>query len=472
MRPRADAVALGVALALAGCTRIPPRPGFDAVSELVSARSPGRTIEWNQGTPEDEEAARHVRELLAGELDLDAAIQIALLNNRSLQAVYAQLGIAQADLMQAGLLQNPILSAQVTIPTPAGLFTGAAVGFVQEIVSILQMPLKKRIAGAAFEEAKLTVSAAVIDLVTAVKRAFYRAQGAEQLLELRRSVVEATALSADVARRQHDAGNINDLDLSGELALAEQANADLARTQIEVAEDREELTAIMGLSGPATEWRIAPRLPELPHDDGMPDDLETLAITQRLDLAAAQERVHRLLLARDLSRRSRFLPTAGLGIAAQREVDDGAWSIGPALELPIPLFDQGQAAVASQSAQARQGEDQRAALAVAIRSQVRRARTKMQQGRALAEHYRTVLVPLRERIIRQTQLEYNAMLAGVFQLLAAKRDEIDAGRGLIESLRDYWIARTDLETAVGGELPVDTPSTAAAEPTHHHQHGG
>ena len=96
----------------------------------------------------------------------------------------------------------------------------------------------------------------------------------------------------------------------------------------------------------------------------------------------------------------------------------------------------------------------------------------MQQGRALAEHYRTVLVPLRERIIRQTQLEYNAMLAGVFQLLAAKRDEIDAGRGLIESLRDYWIARTDLETAVGGELPVDTPSTAAAEPTHHHQHGG
>ena len=292
MRPRTDAIALGVALALAGCARIPPRPGFDAVSELVSARSAGRTIEWNQGTAEDEEAARHVQELLAGELGLDAAIQIALLNNHSLQAVYAQLGIAQADLVQAGLLQNPILSAQVTIPTPAGLFAGAAVGFVQEIVSILQMPLKKRIAGAGFEEAKLTVSAAIIDLVTAVKRAYYRAQGAEQLLELRRSVVEATALSADVARRQHDAGNINDLDLAGELALAEQANADLG-AGIEVAEDREELNALMGLSGPATAWRIAPHLPGLPRDDGMPDDLETLAIGQRLDLAATEERVPR-----------------------------------------------------------------------------------------------------------------------------------------------------------------------------------
>src|SRR5262245_39260942 len=193
---RTIAGALG-AVVVAGCANIAPRAGFDAVTDLVAARSPGRTIEWNQGTPEDEAAARHVQELLGDELDIDSAVQIALLNNRSLQAVYAQLGIAQADLVQAGLLQNPIPSAQVTFPTPAGLFTGAAVGLVQEIVSILQMPLKKRVAGAALEEAKLTVSAAVLDLVTGVKRAFYRLQGAEQMIELRRSVVEATALSAD-----------------------------------------------------------------------------------------------------------------------------------------------------------------------------------------------------------------------------------------------------------------------------------
>src|SRR5262245_34848406 len=281
MRPRASAALVGAAVALAGCTRIVPRPGFDAVTDLVSARSPGRTIEWNQGTPEDGEAARHVQELLANELDIDSAVQIALLNNRSLQAVYAQLGIAQADLVQAGMLQNPILSAQVTFPTPAGLFTGAAIGLVQQVIAIIQIPLKKRIAGAAFEEAKLTVSAAVIDLVTAVKRAFYRSQGAEQMLELRRSVVEATALSADVAHRQHDAGNINDLDLNGEVALAEQASADLARAQTEAAEDREELTALMGLSGEATSWRMRPRLPDLPGDDGASDDLETLAVSQR-----------------------------------------------------------------------------------------------------------------------------------------------------------------------------------------------
>jgi len=272
-------------------------------------------------------------------------------------------------------------------------------------------------------------------------------------------VVDATALSADVARRQHDAGNITDLDLASERALAEQASTDLARAETERAEDREELSALMGLSGSSTAWRIRPRLPDLPAEDVAPEDLETLAVAQRLDLAAAQQRIHRLLLARDLTRRWRLLPTAGLGVAAQREVEDGAWSVGPAVELPIPLFDQGQAALASQAAQIRQGEDQRAALAVAIRSQVRRARTRMQHARALAEHYHTVLVPLRERIIRQTQLEYNAMLVGVFQLLTAKREEIDAGRAFIESLRDYWVARTDLETAIGGELPAgDQPA--------------
>src|SRR5262245_62809524 len=180
MRPRASAALVGAAVALAGCTRIIPRPGFDAVTDLVSERSPGRTIQWNQGTPEDEEAGRHVQELLANQLEIDSAVQIALLNNRSLQAVYAQLGIAQADLVQAGMLQNPILSADVRFPTAEGAAIGAGLGLAQEFIALLQIPLKRRVAESAFDEAQLTASAAVIDLVIGVKRALYRLQGAEQ----------------------------------------------------------------------------------------------------------------------------------------------------------------------------------------------------------------------------------------------------------------------------------------------------
>ena len=261
-------IALTAPVLLAGCATMSPKPGFDTVSDLVSARSPGRTVVWNQGTADDEAAAQRVRELLADELTLDAAIQIALLDNRALQAVYAQLGIAQADVVQAGLLQNPILSADVRFPTVQGAAIGAAAGLVQEFISMLQIPLRKRVAAAAFDEATLTASASIVDLVTAVKRAYYRLQGAEQLLELRRTVRDATGLSADIARRQHDAGNVTNLDLANESALAEQAGADLARAETEVADDREELTALMGLwGGDAAGWRIASHLPELPSDD-------------------------------------------------------------------------------------------------------------------------------------------------------------------------------------------------------------
>ncbi len=462
----------------AGCARIVPKPGFDAVTELASARSPGRRIVWNQGTSEDQAAAAHVQELLAGDLTLDAAIQIALLNNRTLQAVYEQLGIAQADLVQAGLLRNPILAADVRFPTAEGAAIGAGLGLVQEFIALLQMPLKKRVAQSALDEAQLTAAAAVIDLVTAVKRAFFRLQGAQQVHELQRTVVEATGLSADIARRQRDAGNVTALDLATERALHEQARADLARAETEVADDREELTALMGLWGAETTWQLTARLPELPPADVAPEGLETLAVSQRLDLAAARQRIQGILLARDVTRWYRLVPAGALGVAAEREVDDGVWSVGPAVELPLPLFDQGQATIAGQSADVRRREHEHAALAVAIRSQVRRARTRMQQARALAEQYWTVLLPLRVQVLRQTQLEYNAMLVGVFQLLVAKRDEIDAGRGYIEALRDYWIARTDLESAVGGELALAAsppasaipPAPGGGEPHEHHDH--
>lgn len=477
---RTSASLLGVvASGLVGCATLRPGAGFDTVTELVAARSPGRSIVWNQGTPADGEAAARVRSLLAQELPLDAAVQIALLNNRTLQAVYEELGIAQADLVQAGLLENPILAADVRFPTAEGAAIGAGLGLAQEFIALLQIPLKKRVAESAFEEAQLTASAAVIELVTTVKRAFYRLQGAQQLLELRRTVVEATALSADVARSQHDAGNITSLALATERVLHEQARADVARADTEVTEDHEELTGLMGLWGEDTAWRIAPRLPELPRGDVAPEGLETLAVSQRLDLAAARQRIQGILLARDLTRRFRFGPAGALGVAAEREVDNGVWSVGPSIEVPVPIFDQGQARLAGQSAELRQHEHEHAALAVTIRSQVRRARTRMAHARALAEHYWTTLLPLRVQVLRQTQLEYNAMVASVFQLLVAKRDEIDAGRGYIEALRDYWVARCDLESAVGGELVLVEPPPASAVPPppdggegHQHHHGG
>lgn len=146
-----------------------------------------------------------------------------------------------------------------------------------------------------------------------------------------------------------------------------------------------------------------------------------------------------------------MLPTEDLGADAERE-PEGDWTVGPAIELPVPIFDQGQADVASAVAQLRGSRERYRALAVKIRSEVRRAWMRAEAARGRAEHYRRVVLPLRRRIVEETQLRYNAMLAGVFELLQAKRDEIEAGRAYVETLTEYWVARSELERAVGGDL--------------------
>lgn len=467
-------------LAFAGCATLRPDADFGAVRVQVDQRT-GWQPQWHQLGPQDQQVEERTRALLAQELTVDGAIELALLNNRRLQAAYGELGVARADLVQAGLLANPTLDADVAFGV-TGAGTGVALGLVQNFLRALQIPLRTRVAAAVLEEAKLAVAAQVIDLVFEVKRAFVRVQGGEQLLELDRSVAEATRLAAELAQKQRAAGNITDLDLSNELVLFEEARVKLAADEAEVASAREALTARMGLWGPRTTWTIGARLPDPPDDEVAAEGLESLAVAQRLDLAAARREMEALHESLGLTGLAGVISDAGLGIGAERDFDSGIWSLGPLLSLPIPIFDQGQATRAGALARLHQSEENFFALAVEIRSQVRRARTLLQSARQRTDHYRRVVLPLRHRIVDQTQLEYNGMLVGVFQLLQAKQAEIDAGRAYVETLTDYWLARADLESAVGGALSaprrtvvspaVAAPAAGAAEAHPPHHHGG
>jgi outer membrane protein, heavy metal efflux system len=461
-------VFLGAAIP-AGCGPIRPHAGFADVEKLVAERR-AQQLHWNDGGPADRQVADTVTALLSKDLTPDAAVQVALLNNRRLQAVYQRLGVAQADLVQAGLLPNPVLNADVRFGVGVS-GTGADVGLVQEFISVLQIPLRKRVAGAAFEEAKLQVAEAAIDLAAHVRTAFYKHQGALETLDLRRTVADATGLSADLATRQHEAGNNTNLEVATEQALFEQAKIDLTEGEAEVAADREELNALLGLWGAETVWRMSPRLPDLPADEIKPQGLETVAVQQRLDLQAARQRAEVLVQTRGLTRLYGLIPEGSAGAAAEREVEGGVWSLGPAIGLPIPIFDQRQAAIASYDAQTRQALENYAALAVEIRAEVRRARTRLLGSRSVAAYYRDVVVPLRHRIVEEMQRNYNGMLVGAFQLIQAKRDEIEAGRAYVAALTDYWTARAELERAVGAAIPLDgsSPSTPPTnEPAHHH----
>ena len=472
----------GLAGALAAsCVSESTEADLDDVKALVAERGVER-IHWNQGTAADAQVTASVRELLQGELTADAAVQVALLNNRELQATYEDLGVAQADLVQAGLLSNPVFLAEVRFPGRPRL--PFELDITQDFLDVFLRPLRQRIAEAEFEAAQLRVADAVLKLATDSRAGFYVAQGAEQMLEMRRSVVDAMDASADAAQRLYEAGNITDRDLANETVLLGQARLELAMAEEEALDAREVLTALMGLWGDDASFTLAGRLPELPEAETAAEGLETLAVTRRLDLAAARAEVEALGRRLGIEDFAALRPEVIGGLHVERE-PEGTTTTGPSIELPIPLFDQGDAARARASALLRQSEQRYAALAVEIRSDVRRARNRMLSARSRAEYYRTVLLPLRGTIVEQTQLEYNGMLVGVFELLQAKQAEIDAGREYIEALQAYWVARTDLEHAVGGRLtengepeqpepPAEQPPAEpqSAPDAHQHQHGG
>src|SRR6266702_2710854 len=275
---------LSSTVALVGCAHVDPNPAFRELANTVHLRT-GKRVQWNRGSAEDAQAQAAVASLLSRAFTADSAVQVALLNNRDLQATYEELGIAQADLVEAGLLRNPIFTFERRFPGQA-----LEMDVLKEFIDILLLPLRKRIAAAQFEVAKLRVGHEILNLAGEVRAAFYEHQGDQQLVDLRKTVADATERAAETALKMHEAGNLRDLELATEQASHAQAKIELAKAQSEAVQTREKLNKLMGAFGMQTNWTVAPRLSELPGSEVSTAQLESRAIQQRLDLAAARQR--------------------------------------------------------------------------------------------------------------------------------------------------------------------------------------
>jgi cobalt-zinc-cadmium efflux system outer membrane protein len=432
-----------------GCATVDQQAGFSEVRAAVAARS-GKRVVWNRGTALDAQVAEEVQTLLHGTLTPDAAIQVALLNNRELQALYAALGVAQADLVQAGLLRNPVFDGIIRFPVGGGLAElelSAALGFLD----LFYLPLRQRVAAARFDEAKLQVTAAVLDFAGTVQTAFYRHQASMQRLELLQTIAHALTTSWEVAQRLQAAGNITELDLAQERAEAETAKVQLRTAEAAMRQSREHLNTLMGLWGLDTAWQSDGRLPDIPAQPLPIDGLETQALRQSLDLASARQR---LMVAGEqfgVTRATALVPEVSLGAGAERR--EGKWEVGPLVEFPIPLFDQGQARRGRALAELRRAQQKYYAVGVRIRATARALAERVQEAQDRALYYRDILLPLRERIVNETQLQYNAMQRGVFELLRAREQQIQTAVTYIDALRDYWLARGDLGLLLSGRIP-------------------
>jgi cobalt-zinc-cadmium efflux system outer membrane protein len=377
---------------------------------------------------------------------VDRAVEIALSNNRDLQATLAELGIARADLIEAITVRNPIFDGEIRFPgEPRNPFE---IAVTQTLLDLLQLPARRRFGKALFEASKLRVTGSVIHFAAEVRSDYYDLQAAQQILARQRVITEAARASTELSRRQHTAGNISDLDLENEQGLYEQAKLDLARAELEELQTREILVADLGLVDAKTSFDLPDAFAPIPEQEMSLDGLEERALAERLDLRVERQELEAAQRRLPIARWA-VLDDLSVGVHHERE-PEGEATTGPALAVPIPIFNRADAQRARAAALLQQAQQRLAAMTVNARSEVRSAREKLLEARARSEYLRDVLLPRRLRILYLTQLEYNAMLRGVFQLIQARQNVASAERELVLAQRDYWIARSDLDTALTG----------------------
>lgn len=450
-----------LAVLAAGCAGVDPQPVFDSLRVDLAGRS-GIEATWPRDAEASAAADAELRQLLEGELDADRATRIALLRNRDLLAGLEELGIGQAELAQATRIANPKLELSRRTASGGG-GSQVEVGLAVELLDGLIAPRRRKLAEIELEALRLRTARLLQTTVADTRIAVAELQATLKKLEGLVLLRDLDASAAEIAKRQHAAGNVNDRELARHELRANQSQVALTKARLEARQAREVLQRQMGLSGPELGWKLAADWPQKSAREISGDNLEQLAEEQRYDLAAARAGLDLVGRALALKKGMRYFPLGvEVGVSTEKE-PDGSRLTGPTLVLELPIFDTGKAGVAKLEAEERKARRQLEGLTLEARSQVREAWDALRAARQLADFHQRVLLPQQAFVVDQTLRHHNMMLEGVFELIEARKEEAEEQIAAAESERDYWIARARLELALGGRLPAPPPEPAAAE---------
>jgi outer membrane protein TolC len=451
------ALPLAATALLAGCAGFSADGGLGPAQRAAQQHLGDKQLVWARTQDEQAAVDARVAELLRAPLTADAAVQIALFNHRGLQASLHELGIGEAELVQASRL-----------PNPSFVFGKFKAGDEREIeralhfslARVIALPWLRESAQRRFDATKITVAAQVLDHGTAARRAWIQAVAAQEGVRYAEQVMRAAAASAELARRMQQVGNFSALQRAREQAFHADAALNLARAEQAERAAREKLTRALGLWGAQTAFTLPDRLPDLPGTARELPDAERTALAQRLDVQAAQRMAQQSAAQLGLAGPLRF--TEGLELGLERNSsNEGPTSRGWELGFEIPLFDWSGARRVQAENRHRQALLRAEQAAIDARSEVREAYGAYRSAYDIARHHRDEIVPLRKKMLDENVLRYNGMLIGVFELLADARAQIASVNAAIDATRDFWLAQTDLDMALVGK-PMLAPMAGGA----------
>lgn len=454
-RPLSQSLCWLLPLALAGCAGFSADGGMDRVSALSEART-GHKVQ----AVKPEARGERLAQLLSLPLTPDSATEIALLNNKRLQVALADLGIAEADLVQAGRLRNPGFSFG---RLSGGGETEIERAILFDLTGLLTMPMRRAIEERRFGQAQLQTALQAVRTATDARRAYFQAVAAHQSLRYMQQADLAAQASAELAQRMAKVGNWGKLEEAREQAFRAEVGAQLVRAGHTARASRERLVRLLGLSDEHAALTLPDRLPDLPATLESSERIESRALAQRLDVQAAKFETESTAKSLGLTRATRFVNVLEVGYR-NKSVNGAPRADGYEVELSLPLFDWGTARVRRAEAIYMRSLQRTADVAVQARSEVRELHSAYQSSYQVARQYRDEIVPAKKRVSDEVLLRYNGMLSSVFELLADARSQIASINAAIDAQRDFWVADTELQFVIhgGGLLPTVPAATGGA----------
>jgi len=453
-------MAYGGVLMLAACKTLSPDGGMEPVAEFASQEL-GKDIVAIRSADDAIAARGAVERLLKRPLTADAAAQVALLNNRRLQAAYNELGIAEADLVQANLPPNPTLSL-LRIAGSGELEIERRI--IADILALATLPARSDIAADRFRQAQLRAIAETVRVAVETRRVWYRTVAANETGRFLAQAQTAAESATQLAKRLGESGALNKLDQAREQVFYADITAQVGIARQRAESEREQLIRLLGLWGNDLNFRLASVLPALPARPRSLPAIETEAIRRRVDVQIARLEVDALAKSYGLTNATRFinlLEVAGVSKSTGPSDGNTVRQRGIEVDFQIPLFDFGEIRVRDAEQTYLAAVNRLTDKAIVVRSEARDAYRVYRASYDIAAHYQREILPLRKIISDETLLRYNAMQIDVFALLAEARQRIGATTAAIDARRDFWLANTNLFVAVVGGAPPGDPGEPA-----------
>jgi outer membrane protein TolC len=436
-----------IPLALCGCATFSKDGGFDAVAKETDTRL-HQDVRWARTPQEQRKNEEQVAGLLTHALSAEDAVQIALLNSRALQASFEELGVSEADLVRSGRLPDPRFTLRHA--AAAGQYDIEET-LTFNVLSLLTLPYAHEIQKRRFAQVQSVVVLSVVQLASDTRRAFYAAVAARESVRYLEQVKIAAEAGAELARRMRTAGNWNLLDQAQEQNFHTDAAQRLTRAKLQEEATREKLLQLMGLSGLQSAPQLAQALPDLPQSIDEVSDVDETVLQNRIDLRLMRLEIDELAHRLGLAKATRFINVLDAGPTRVLQGDrTQPYERGYEVSLEVPIFDGGGTRVKRAQALYSQAVDRFAQAAVDARSEIRRADAAYRAAFDIARQQRDEVLPTRKLIAAQNLLRYNASLVSVFDLLAGARAQIAGVDDYIQSVRDFWMAKSELDASLVG----------------------